>query len=357
MLNKQQWVNCISEKIVSVGCMNINTQAYEYGFLLQTLTPDSNWRNEVKTDFIKIIHYKDKLKKSSVSLVEGIDFFSNLSLTSYKNNTLTNAVNYVMSSTQGNILVFQENSVNENLINKKNEEDFGIALSGLKKIGSTIYAIGGPRKVYKFVANKDWVQQPISLNSELIGFDATYWTNTSKIKRSEILHTLSASIFRDICLHNGKLYVVGDGGEFWVNSENAWSQLDFPTNDDLRLVCSDGDDSFYIADSSGNVWKNKAEKWSLVCESNMDISQGIFFQNRFWCICNDGLMFLDGDNLVDCTKLGTAPVSEDFTSSVNHISLSNDNETMLVCGDLGAAVYDGEKWAILFYTDKFGDEA
>lgn len=222
-----------------------------------------------------------------------------------------------------------------------NGHDFDAAVSKVVRVGTTVYAIGSPFRIFQRIKGQQW--------KELTGIPIPAAFESGD--RAKIIDASTNSTFFDLAgFSNENMYAVGDGGTVWNFNGGHWKQVPFPTNADLFTVACGDNDNVYITDIRGNLWKGSGTSWSLLCEMNQSLpfKDSAWYQGRLWCANDYGMYVLEGTKLVPAHKAKFDPIPTEVALHSHRIDVSPDGKQMLVCGGDGAALHDGEKWTLLF---------
>lgn len=218
---------------------------------------------------------------------------------------------------------------------------FGSAIMKIVRVGTTIYALGTPFRIYQRTDDQKW--------KEILDIPMPSAFFSKNVKR--IVQTIDNSMLLDLAGFSGNdMYAVGDAGTVWHFDGARWVKIPFPSNLRLTTVACAGDGFVYITDIRGSIWQGRGTNWSLLCKLNRSrpFSDSAWFDGRFWCANDVGMYVLDGTKLVACDQSKLAPVPVAAAVHAHSIDVSPDGKRMLVCGGDGAALYDGTTWTILF---------
>jgi hypothetical protein len=218
--------------------------------------------------------------------------------------------------------------------------DLVATISKVVRVEKSVYAIGGPLRVYKRIGSQQWdnISSSISipedfLNRSNLGYD-----------------------FEDMAgFSESDMYAVGDKGSVWHFDGKTWSSVAFPSNDSLITVTCAGNNQVYITDKNCSVWVGRGSTWKKLVEKDISLSflDSAWFDDRMWFANDYGIWVLENDQLVLAKDAKHKPIPEDVASLSRHIDISPDNQHMLICGQEGAAVFDGEHWEVLFKLEPF----
>ncbi|MBF5005298.1 hypothetical protein [Diaphorobacter caeni] len=196
----------------------------------------------------------------------------------------------------------------------------------VKKIGSHVYGVGARRSVCKRLGVGEW---------------KAVWDGLPipVVKRSVELNNFG---FADIDgFDETDIYAVGGNGDVWQFDGNKWSQISFPTNQDLRNVCCGKDGRVYIAAQGGVTYRGRHDVWEKVSDACTAqwFKDMVWYQNKLWAT-NDYSIWCLGD------KGFNEPDLPDFVRS-SAGSMSEADGILLLAGMYGSSLYDGGKWVSL----------
>ncbi|MFH6995473.1 hypothetical protein [Flavobacterium sp. FlaQc-48] len=212
-------------------------------------------------------------------------------------------------------------------------------ISKIVRVGQNVYALGGALRIYKRLGKDHWKNNlsTLPIPNEMISGDY-----------SHSFH------FRDMAgFSEADMYAVGDVGTVYHFNGNAWTQIVFPTNIELSTVTCADDGNVYISDKDCSIWLGRNSTWKKIIENSefLPFFDSAWFDGRVWFANDYGIWVLENDQLVLAKDSKHKPIPEDVAVLCGRIDISPDNKRMLVCGQRGAAVYDGERWETLFTCD------
>lgn len=221
-------------------------------------------------------------------------------------------------------------------------EDISVSINKVIRVGESIYAIGAPNKIYKRLGHEQWEDHSASLKlpDELYSEDEDIRLNTAMHSR---LRDLSGFSEQD-------MYAVGRNGYVCHYDGSRWQSIAFPTNTDLlTVVCAD-DGQVYITDRFCSVWRGRYNTWLKIVEQEKTLAyfDSAWFDNRLWLANDYGMWVLEENKVVAANEAKTKPVSKEIIEVSGRIDISPDKKYMLICGQYGAALYDGQEWELLF---------
>ncbi|WP_269632145.1 hypothetical protein [Pelomonas sp. BJYL3] len=220
--------------------------------------------------------------------------------------------------------------------------EFDCAIMKTVRVGSTVFAVGGPFRVFERTANQQWIEHKDIPIPAAIG----------SADRETALHAIGNSGFEDLAgLSPDDMYAVGREGTIWQRTQGQWRQRAFPSNLDLFTVAVAPDGTAYITDRRCSVWKGQEERWERIvqADSTLPYQDSAWFAGRLWCT-NDsaGPFVLEGKKMVPAHQAKKDPMPAQVACFAHRIDVSPDGKTMLVAGRYGAATYDGKTWTVLF---------
>jgi len=215
--------------------------------------------------------------------------------------------------------------------------DLTAAFSNIVRIGGSIYAVGGPRRLYRRAAINQWqdITADMPIPEGFIEEDAptiigTRWEDASGFSESDI-------------------YVTGGFGDVWIFDGHEWAQCDFPSNEWLHNICCAGDGKVYIGGNLGSLWVGLRDNWRNISTEkfNMPWKDIAWFKGRLILGSDYGLWELKDDSI----QRLEAPADVHFCSG--SLDVSHDGNYLLTAGGHGACLYDGNEWSILFNGMEF----
>ncbi|HOV57944.1 MAG TPA: hypothetical protein PLN91_08710 [Rhodanobacteraceae bacterium] len=143
------------------------------------------------------------------------------------------------------------------------------------------------------------------------------------------------------------IYCVGGEGDVWHRGAAGWTQLDFPTNQELTAVCCAGDGFVYIGAQSGSVWKGRDDTWRLIHRGDMTLPfrDMVWYGDRVYCTSDHGLWEIQGD------RLREANVPDEIKVCSGNLDVGDG--VMLLAGVYGAAYLEGDTWTRIYDTFTF----
>jgi len=212
------------------------------------------------------------------------------------------------------------------------------AVSNVVRVNKSLYVLGTKLRIYKRIGKTQWQNNLDTLPIPQYVIDDRY--------RSYSFNDMDGFSDND-------MYAVGERGSAYHYDGKKWNQLYPPTNLSLETVTCAGDGQVYITDKNCSVWVGRNANWKMFVEQKKSLPffDSAWFDGRMWFASDYGIWVLENDELVLAKNAKHKPIPEDVAILCGRIDISPDNQRMLVCGQLGAAVYDGERWEILFNCD------
>jgi hypothetical protein len=209
--------------------------------------------------------------------------------------------------------------------------DLAAIVSNVVRVGSTIYTVGGPRKVHRRSGVGTWVDltDKIPVPKAFVDMDATmadyYWKDLSGFSESE-------------------MYAVGGAGDVWRFDGTKWTQQAFPSNERLNNVVCAADGKVYIGGNMGSLYVGRDNTWKKISEGSYSVpwKDVVWFHGKLWCGSDYGLWELRGSELI------RANIPADAQLTAGAIDISPDGQHMLTAGPDGASLFDGKTWQVLF---------
>lgn len=227
--------------------------------------------------------------------------------------------------------------------------EVGSSVVRVTRVGSALYAVGSPFRVFQRLPGQAWREhKAIPIPPDLKSKD-----------EDKITRALTRSTFFDLAgFSESDMYAVGDEGNVWHFDGKQWTRCEFPTNLRLQTVTCAGDGVVYITDIRGSLWKGRGEHWEPVVkmDQSLPFKDAAWFAGRMWFANDYGMYVLEGKALVLAHKAKKDPVPNEVMLHSHRIDVAPDGSQMLVCGGLGAALYDGKKWELLFSDGDIDDE-
>ncbi|MBT1539092.1 hypothetical protein B7R78_0018935 [Ralstonia solanacearum] len=210
-------------------------------------------------------------------------------------------------------------------------------LMTVKRVNGEILAIGSDRFVFRRIGPKNWQELPgLARPTERL---------------DESAYPLDFG-FADVdAFSKDDLYAVGGAGDVWHYDGQGWTQLPFPSNELLYTVCCAGDGNVYITGNMGSLWVGRKDRWKRLAQGTFSVpfKDTAWFAGRLWCGSDYGLWVLqDG-------KLEVPDQPAEVRTACGVIDISPDGLTMLTASPHGAALYDGDKWELLFSSSAFAE--
>lgn len=208
--------------------------------------------------------------------------------------------------------------------------DLAAVVRQVVRIGQNIYTVGGPRRMHRRGGVDQWLDVTANLalpkDVDEPGKGLSYmWQDASGFSEQDI-------------------YVAGGDGDVWRFDGKKFSQCSFPSDELLFNVCCASDGNVYVGGNMGSLYVGRENKWKKLSDGSFSVpwKDIAFFAGRLWCGSDYGLWELrDG-------KLVRADVPADVQLVCGAIDISPDGKLMLTAGPDGAALFDGQRWEVLF---------
>lgn len=253
-------------------------------------------------------------------------------------------ITFQMESGRGNFIAVDTTGSVFSVINDLEDKvdtdvpgsDFSISISKVVRTVNSAYAVGSALRVYKRDREDAWLN-----NLDTLPIPKDFAEDTSLNNYS--LEDMSGFSEDD-------MYAVGEGGSAYHFDGNKWTSIAFPTKLKLATATCAGDGRVYVSDKTCSIWVGRNSTWEKIVEEDMSLSffDSAWFDGRMWFTNDYGLWILEDDNLVLAKNARYKPVPEDVAILCGRLDVAPDNSRMLLCGQHGAAVYDGQNWEILF---------
>jgi hypothetical protein len=271
---------------------------------------------------------------------------------------LPNTTEFLITDTGGNILSFNFNGGNTGYEDNLPGHPV-IKLSTANKIcrvHNKIFICGSGFRLYKRIGYQSWkfedIPPPKLLVERVAGRLSEKENDTDA--SFDALHRTSINDIDGFSLSD--LYAVCDKGVIWYFDGNTWTILPFLSNRDLFTVCCADDGNVYISSREGMIFYGRNDQWKLLVKyDNLSIPyfDSAWFAGRLWCANDYGMWALEGKKMVPCQSLKNNPVPYECAYTSGRIDISPDKKKMLICGQRGASLFDGEKWEVLFHTGSY----
>jgi len=210
--------------------------------------------------------------------------------------------------------------------------------SRVVRVNKSLYVLGTKLRIFKRMGKEQWQNNLDTLPIPQYVIDDEYEDYS----------------FNDMDgFSDNDMYAVGEEGSAYHYDGKKWNQLYPPTNLSLETVTCAGNGQVYITDKNGSVWVGRNANWKVLVEEDMSLPffDSAWFDGRMWFASDYGIWVLEDGQLVLAKNAQHKPIPENVAILSGRIDISPDNQRMLVCGQRGAAVYDGERWEILFNCD------
>jgi len=220
--------------------------------------------------------------------------------------------------------------------------DFGAGVLKTARVGATVYALGGPFRVFERVGPQRWKEHAdIPLPAEIGSSD-----------RETALAAIGDSAFQDLAgLSEDDLYAVGSAGAVWRRKAGRWTQMPFPGNLRLHTVAVAPDGTTYITDIRGSVWKGRDQEWERIvqADNSLPYQDSVWFNGRLYC-SNDsaGCFVLEDGVMVGAHQAKRETMPANTAVHAQRLDVSPDGKQLLIAGMYGATMYDGRNWNVLF---------
>lgn len=196
--------------------------------------------------------------------------------------------------------------------------------------GSCAIAVGHGRKVYIRKAANDWIQLSNGLFPQ--GEDTE----------------LDDAGFDDIDgFSEEDMYACGGEGDLWHYNGNAWTQVDIPTNDELKNICCAEDGIVYITTDNNDVIRGRNAIWEIIDEDKPDegIESIVSFNGQVLLSTESEIYTIEGEAFTP-VDLGNMP-------EMNAKSyLAAGDGILVVAGSDEAALYDGKEWSVILQSEQ-----
>ncbi|GAB2882412.1 type IV secretion system immunity protein Tsi7 [Uliginosibacterium flavum] len=189
-----------------------------------------------------------------------------------------------------------------------------------RAIEGKVFACGMKRQVYERVDEALWhdISAPLPTEGEEVGFEAI------------------DGFFRN------EIYAAGWNGEIWQFDGTRWHDRGSLTNRILTSVCCAQNGVVYIAGQSGLLIRGRNDAWEVVHwdeDTNVDIWDLCWFQDKLYVSTMSGLFTLEGKALVTVDFGGTAEPETFY-------SLTTAEGVLWSIGESDVASFDGQSWQV-----------
>lgn len=221
----------------------------------------------------------------------------------------------------GQVLLLNRNKLNKELI-QDSIPNLENQIWGYKLISilGELYVVTFGRKIYKRLNSNQWIE----FRPGLPDYKDQY----------------QEAGFEDLdAFSENDMYVVGGAGDVWHYAGNVWQRINFPSSDEINVVCCAGDGYVYIGAGGGDLWRGRLNQWEKIhhSQSKSDWSDLVWFKDNLYLSNEHGLKVLRGGQLVEV-----------FEGREKYEML---NVRIDSCPDLLVAVshefvktFDGEQW-------------
>ncbi|MGH2624519.1 MAG: hypothetical protein ACRDE7_12690, partial [Sphingobacterium sp.] len=191
----------------------------------------------------------------------------------------------------------------------------------LRAIGSTVYAAGMGRQIYRRTSRGNWI--PIHegvINKPKHYLDVTGFESIDGVSEDEI-------------------YAVGFNGEIWRYHEEKWQKIDSPTNLTIERVRATSSDVTYACGQKGVLLRGRGDAWDIVRhEETEDDFWGLeWFLGRLYLATHGELFTLNEQDELKRVDLGLpglrtysqlhAAEGALWSFGAKHVAWTKDGET------------------------------
>jgi hypothetical protein len=147
------------------------------------------------------------------------------------------------------------------------------------------------------------------------------------------------------------IYAVGGESDVYHFDGDHWTKIDFPSRHGPCAVCCGADESVYIGDCFGSIYRGRNEQFSLIHSQKMPTTYNdfVWFEDKVWCTHDYGVQTIEDGEL---QEFGVASPAMVFAG---HLS-ARDN-TLLAAGSAGATYRQNGNWHELFVAQHLRDRA
>lgn len=134
------------------------------------------------------------------------------------------------------------------------------------------------------------------------------------------------------------VYAAGGKGDVQHYNSAEWTQCQFPSDEQLNVVCCAKDGFVYIAGRKG-IWKGKENDWQKVCEidTSNPIKTACRFKDKLWLTTDYSVYIWDGE------KLETEVIYNGYKIPVRG-KLGCTDDMLFVANTYAVWSFDGEVW-------------
>jgi hypothetical protein len=152
------------------------------------------------------------------------------------------------------------------------------------------------------------------------------------------------------------MYAAGGQGDLWHYNGTKWRQLPFPSNELLHTICCAGDGNVYITGQNGSLWVGREDRWKKLADGELSLpfKDSEWFAGKLYCGSDYGLWVKHEKGQLLPLRDADESVNGDIAMSSGRIDISPDGSLMLTAGPMGASLYDGKKWQLLFNSNLLG---
>ena len=208
-----------------------------------------------------------------------------------------------------------------------------IRINRAKVIAGKMYAISG----YRDVRRRD---------------DIDHWKILNKgIPENTFDEDYSEVGFIDIDgFSENDIYAAGNGADAWHWNGKLWTQIDIPTNANIKGVCCGGDGLVYMSTDMDSFVIGRGDRWKIIKHDlDMNFRNMIWFKDRVYMAAGSTLYeIIDG-------KFQESRLNDMKDRPVDWSCLDANDDFMLAGSKLEVAIFDGNKFTTVIPFEMGGE--
>lgn len=194
--------------------------------------------------------------------------------------------------------------------------DFVTGFSNIKRIENQLFAVASPSGIYRRIKQSRWIREKLPVLEismyDLSGFSLTH------------------------------IYAVAQKGYVWHFDGKKWNEIPRFTNEDLENVCC-ADEFVYIITLGGEAYKGRNDQWKSIGKVTEWPLNSVYAFGKVWISADLEIWTIDQDDQIEQYDL-----PEKIDGKFIWLDVAYDGQKILGCGPLGAALFDGKEWELIF---------
>lgn len=219
---------------------------------------------------------------------------------------------------------------------KEDQDDYTRGSEGIVYIDGEAYMYGVLHKVFKRTGIHQWIDltdpnQHPNLFKEL-----------KKMKEERGNYGLASVGFSAMDgFSSADIYAGGEKGDVWHYNGEKWRRIDVPANFFIHTITCAEDGKVYMAGYTGGILVGREDSWKLLDESGGKIfGSSAYFNGVMYFSGDSGLHYLKDEKL----KAYKFPKDSPSIYSYKGGCVASSKDTLLVCSEQEALVFDGVEW-------------